>query len=152
MRFEQVKNVLDHVVAYHRELALEYRKLAKQTRDPRVSMLLLYLADHEIQVRKGIEGYAAGDDRTVLDTWLQNAPDLKHPHLLEELKDCLCCTSVDEILEIAEKIHQTLGHMYRSLARETAISEEQELFESLAQYQEAEMRRMVRDTARLDIY
>ncbi|CAN0196155.1 unnamed protein product [Chrysoparadoxa australica] len=103
-------------------------------------------------MRTGLERYQSGAHRSVLNTWMQNAPDLGHPKILEELKGCLCCTSVEEVLELAEKIHDTLTDMYRTLASHAAIADERLLFESLADRQLAENRRLSRDAARLDMY
>ena len=64
----------------------------------------------------------------------------------------MCCTSVEEVLELAEKIHDTLTDMYRTLASHAAIADERLLFESLADRQLAENRRLSRDAARLDMY
>lgn len=75
MRFEQVRDALDHVIEYHDELADEYRKLAKQAHDERVRMLLVYLAGHEDKLRQGLERYESGDHRSVLNPWMRNAPD-----------------------------------------------------------------------------
>lgn len=152
MRFEQVKDVLEHVIDYHSELADEYHKLLEQAPDERTRMLLGYLADHEQQMRKGLEGYRSGDHRSVLNTWMQNTPDLGHPEALQEFRGRLCCTSVDEVLDLAERIHDTLGEMYRALATGAVIADERELFESLAERQVTEKKRLSRDVARLDSY
>lgn len=153
MRFQQVKDVLDHVIVYHRELAAEYRTLVPTVRDERVGMLLGYLADHEDQQRIGLERYDESDEhRSVLDTWLQNAPDLGHIKKLEELKGCASCTSMDDVMEQARKIHETLGDMYRTLAVSDAIGDEYDLFNSLAEFELVENRRLSRQAGRMDIY
>lgn len=152
MQFEQVKDVLNHVIAYHNELSSEYAKLAEQAHDTRVQMLLNYLAEHEEKLRAGLEGYQSGDHRSVLDTWMQNAPNIGHPKVLEELKGCLCCATFDEVRDLARRIHDTLADMYRSLASQAAIADERQLFESLADRQNAENRRLSRDAARLESY
>ncbi|WP_043768277.1 ferritin family protein [Algiphilus aromaticivorans] len=152
MQFEQVKDVLNHVIDYHQQLSTEYGKLADEAHDPRVRMLLTYLADHEDKLRSGLEGYKTGDHSSVLNTWMQNAPDLKHPHTLDDLKGCICCATFDEVLDLAGRIHATLTDMYRSLASQAAIADEGRLFESLADRQSAENKRLSRDAARLESY
>jgi hypothetical protein len=153
MRFQQVRDVLDHVIIYHSELAAEYRKLAPAVQDERVGKLLGYLADHEDQQRVGLERYDESDEhRSVLDTWLQNAPDLRHIKKLEELKGCACCTSMDDVMSLAGKIHETLGDMYRTLAVSAAIGDEYDLFNSLAEFQLVENRRLSRDAGTLEMY
>lgn len=145
MRFEQVKDVLHHVIDFHAVLAADYRTLAKQAHDERVRLLLQYLADHESRMSRGLVRYTEGNAYNVLDTWLQNAPDLREPHVLEDLRGRLCCTTVEEVSAAAVKIHETLGQMYRQLA------DERELFDALAKFQNAETRRLVRNTSRMDM-
>lgn len=152
MQFEQVKEVLNHVIGYHNELSAEYQKLAEETHDARVRMLLAYLAEHEEKLRIGLEGYESGDHRSVLNTWMQNAPNIGHPRILEELKGCLCCETFDEVLDLAGRIHSTLTDMYQSLASQAATADERRLFESLADRQRAENKRLSRDAARLESY
>lgn len=150
MRFEQVKDVLHHVIDFHKALASDYRKLANEAEDERVRLLLRYLADHENGMRQGLTRYIEGDDRNVLDTWIQNTPDLEQPHVLEELRGRLSVTTVEEIAAAAERIHATLEKLYRELVEASEIDEERELFQSLADFQNAETRRLVRNTARMD--
>lgn len=152
MRFEQVREVLEHVTGFHRELAGEYRRLLGEAHDQRVHMLLAYLADHEDKMAAGLQRYEAEPHGAVLDTWMENAPDLSHPEDLEALKRSVDCVSTEQALIVAERIHQTLIEMYRALARQAAMAEERELFESLASGQEAEARRLSRDAARLESY
>lgn len=151
MRFEQVKDVLHHVIDFHAALAADYRMLAKQVGDERARLLLLYLAEHESRMSRGLVRYTEGNAHNVLDTWLQNAPDLKEPHLLKDLRSGLCCTTIEEVSAAAEKIHETLGQMYRQLADASTIADERELFEALAKFQNAETRRLVRNTSRMDM-
>jgi len=150
MRFEQVKDVLHHVIDFHKALASDYRKLAGEAEDERVRLLLRYLADHENKMRQGLTRYTEGDDRNVLDTWMQNTPDLEQPHVLADLRGCLAGTTVEDIADTAERIHATLEKLYRELVEASEIDEERELFQSLADFQNAETRRLVRNTARMD--
>jgi hypothetical protein len=152
MRFQQVKNVLDHVTIYHREMAAKYRTLELAVHDERVGMLLGYLANHEDQQRVGLERYEeSGEHRSVLGIWLQNAPDLVHIKTLEALKDSASNASTNDVMEQAGKINETLGDMYRTLAVSADFGDEHDLFDSLANLQLAESRRLTRDVARLEM-
>lgn len=150
MRFEQVKDVLHHVIDFHGALASDYRRLANEAEDERVRLLLRYLAEHENKMRQGLTRYTEGEVHNVLDTWMQNTPNLEQPHVMEELRQCLACTTVEDIAATAERIHETLERLYRELVEASAIDEERELFQSLADFQNAETRRLARNTARMD--
>lgn len=150
MRFEQVRDVLDHVIAFHQSVAEDYAAMASQTDNPRLKMLLGYLEDHVRRSIKGLDAYLHGDAHKVLNTWLQNVPDVEHPQVLETLRDRLNTASVEDVAETAEKIQETLGDMFSLLSEQAAIEGERELFASLAHYQNAEVRRLARDTARFE--
>lgn len=150
MRFEQVKDVLTHVIAFHDDVASDYADMAQQTENPRLKMLLAYLESHIRDSMKGLDGYLQGDSKQVLNTWLQNVPELEHPQLLEHLRDRLNVASIDEVADTAEKIQETLGEMFWLLSEQAVIPSERELFASLAYFQNAEVRRLARDTARFD--
>ncbi|MBY8966649.1 hypothetical protein [Algiphilus sp.] len=150
MRFEQVKDVLNHVIAFHCDVACDYADMAAQTEDVRLKMLLAYLQEHVRSARKGLEGYIHGDAQPVLNTWLQNAPALEHPQLLDALRKDLDVASVDTVASVAEKIQETLGDMFRTLAAQADTDGVRELFSALAAFQAAEVRRLARDTARFN--
>lgn len=150
MRFEQVKDVLQHVIDFHKNTANDYATMAEQADKPRVKMLLGYLEDHVGDSIKGLDGYLHGDAQKVLNTWLQNVPEMEYPQVLENLRDRLSVASVEEVASTAEKIQETLADMFWLLSEQAAIDSERELFASLAYFQNAELRRLARDTARFE--
>lgn len=150
MRFEQVKDVLQHVIGFHQSIANDYAAMAEQTDNPRVKMLLGYLEDHLRGSIKGLDAYLHGDAQNVLNTWLQHVPEMEYPQLLETLRDQLSVASVEDVASTAEKIQETLADMFWLLSEQAAIDSERELFASLAYFQNAEVRRLARDTARFE--
>lgn len=154
MRFHQIREIVSWAVRFHERLAQQYAALAKKSEDERVRMALTYLAEHEHQMQGGLARYLAADSehRNVLDTWFSDLTELPHPDVLERLCGCMACTTVDSVLTTALTIHKTLEDMYRHRAEEAAIAAEQAFFASLADGHEAEVRRLVRDMARLETY
>ena len=154
MRFHQVREVVSWAVDFHAQLAKQYAALAKQSEDERVRMALDYLAEHERKMQRGLGSYLASDSehRNVLDTWFSDATELPHPDVLTRLCGCMACTTIDNVLASALTIHKTLEEMYRHRAEDAAIGDEEAFFIALAKGHESEVRRLVRDMARLEAY
>lgn len=154
MRFHQVREIVSWAVDFHEQLAQQYAALAKKTEDERVRMALTYLAEHEHRMQGGLARYLAADSehRNVLDTWFSDLTELPHSDVVTRLCADMACTTVDGVLATALTIHKTLEDMYRHRAEEAAIAAEQAFFTALANGHEAEVRRLVRDMARLEAY
>lgn len=154
MRFHQVRDIVNWAADFHARLAQQYTTEAKSSDDERVRMALTYLAQHEHNMQAGLARYLAPDNhhRNVLDTWYSDLTELPQPDGLCILCDCISCTTVASALTKALETHETLEAMYRHRSRDSAIDAEKAFFASLAGGHEAEMRRMVRDMARLEAY
>lgn len=152
MRFHRVREVIEWAVQTHSQLASEYRALAKGCNDERLRMALLYLADHEHAMQGGLARYLADDSThlNVLDTWFDDPADFPHLHVVDSLRGGVSGTSIDDLLATALTIHKTLEDLYRQRAATAPIDDERDLFASLAAGHQAEVRRLVRDMARLD--
>lgn len=154
MRFHQVREIVSWAADFHAQLAKQYAALAKQSEDERVRMALNYLAEHERKMQHGLVSYLSSDSehRNVLDTWFNDASELPHPDVLTRLCGCMTCTTIDKVLATALTIHKTLEDMYRHRADNAAIADEEAFFTALAKGHESEVRRLVRDMARLEAY
>lgn len=152
MRFHRVRELLDWAVATHARLSRDYRAQAKTCDDERVRMALLYLADHEHAMQAGLARYLAddGDHRNALETWFSDTAEFPHPEVVDGLCQRLSGQTVDDVLATALTIHKTLEDMYRQRAATAPIEDERALFAALVAGHEAEVRRLVRDMARLD--
>jgi hypothetical protein len=154
MRIHQVREVVSWAVDFHEKLAKRYAALAKASQDERVRMALAYLADHDRAMLRGLARYLAADNehRKVLDTWYTDFAELPHPEVLDCLCGCMQFERVDDVLATALTIHRMLEDMYRQRACAAAIADEEALFTALAAGHNAEVRRIVRDMARLGAY
>lgn len=150
MKVQTVRDVVSWSANYHATLESQYLGLAAKAFDERICMLLEYLASHEHQIEVGLRRYLDTAPPGLLSTWSRSGPSLPQPTLLEELKSCLCCTSVEAITELAVRIHTTLGGMYSELVELAELENQRELLTALCDYEEAETRRMVRDTGRFE--
>ena len=142
--FEQVKDVLDYGKELHAQLSVLYTSLGRASEQARVKMLLDYLSRHERNRRQALQRFEQDSQTGSLDVWLQYAPS---PEIERLLADCVIRPdmSVDEVARIALAFDDALIEIYREAAREAEDTRAKELFENLADQEEKEKQRFVRD-------
>ncbi|TFH87685.1 2-hydroxyacyl-CoA dehydratase [Billgrantia azerbaijanica] len=152
MAFRQVKDLLHWIVDFHDQLARQYARLADEQADERMRMTLTFLADREQRMREAMTRYLEDAEPNLLETWLIDSQDFGHPRVLERLPRCMGCRDVQDILANVMTAHRTLKDMYQLRAELAEVPEEAELFQRLAEHQDAEARLQTRDIARLEMY
>jgi hypothetical protein len=142
--FEQVKDVLDYGKELHAQLSVLYTSLGRQSEQARVKMLLDYLSRHERNRRQAIQRFEQDPHAGSLDVWLQYAPS---PEIERMLANCVIRPdlSVDDVARIALAFDDALIAIYREAAREAEDTRARELFENLAEMEEKERQRFIRD-------
>lgn len=136
---------------FHDSLGHQYESLSESAAEPRLKMMPDYLAQHEHEMRAGLVGFLETASFSVLNTWFRQVPDLPQPDPLEAMRCCLlCCASVDDAENAARAFHSQLQDTYQQLADLSETTPLHELFALLVKDEYADLRRMVRDTARLD--
>ncbi len=142
--FEQVKDVLDYGKELHAQLSVLYTSLGRQSEQARVKMLLDYLSKHERNRREAIKRFEQNSHPGSLDVWLQYAPSLDIDRMLA---NCVIRPdmNVDDVAKIALAFDNALIEIYREGAREAEDTRARELFENLAEMEEKEKQRFIRD-------
>jgi rubrerythrin len=152
MAFRQVKDLLVWIHDFHARLGEQYAQLAEEQQSERMRMALTFLADRERRMSEGMLAYLEDGDEGLLTTWLIDSQEFGHPSVLERIPRCMGCHDTRDILANVMMAHQTLKDMYRLRAELASIPQETELFERLAEQQDAEARLQTRDFARLEMY
>lgn len=148
--FEQVKDILDYSVEFHRELRALYDKLSAESDQTRVKMLLDYLARHERDRADAVARFEKEHQgEASLQSWLQYAPSKDIEALL---KDCVVRPdmSVEDVITTALAFDDALIAVYKQTASEADDPKVKALFESLADMEEKEKERFVRDAGWLE--
>lgn len=145
MRYNQVKDLIAWVEAYHGRLAEQYRTKADAAESERLQMVLSYLADHETRMQAGLRAIFDEwhEKRDVLETWFDDPNDFPQPPQLEELADKPVGDSIDAVMASAVEAHRTLEALYRHRVDRAVIEPEAEFFNALAEGHNAELRRIV---------
>lgn len=152
MRFCQVEELLDWIRAFHDELAKQYDGLTDQSVKERTSLLLAYLADHQRLLADSIQKYETDTADSLLATWSDQCPDLELPQSLGELQKTLSGKETADIVNQAIYFHDQLIRIYKDLQEAAASDSVKELFDGLAEMEEHEKLRMVRDSLYLEDY
>lgn len=152
MVFRQVKDLLVWIRDFHARLGEQYAQLAEEQQSERMQMALTFLADRERRMSDAMLAYLGDADEGLLTTWLIDSQEFAHPNVLERIPHCMGCHDTHDVLANVMTAHQMLKDMYRLRAKLASISQERELFERLAEQQDAEARLQTRDFARLEIY
>ena len=145
MRFEQTKEILEHIGNFHASTAECYRALEDRAKQTRVKLFLDYLSERQNELAAAIDNFLAEAPADVLDTWFQFAdedeyltlvcPDVApHPDM-----------SVDEVMVVAHEVHGCLMGAYRAIVANTESQAVREVFENLLQGGERQWKTLVRD-------
>lgn len=152
MQFRQVREILEWIQTIHERLAQRYSRLADQSTNERVTLMLEYLADHETALQNALEAYETDAADGLLNTWFDQAPELEFPASLTELKINLQDASVMDIVKIAISSHDFLMGIYRELSDLTDAETVREIFSNLLELEQHEAMNTVRDAQRLQDY
>ncbi len=155
VHFKQVRELVQWVADYHAHLkGLYTAKAADAGIGERLKMSLKYVADHEESMQSELDQYLAEDSvhKGVLDTWFEEAVDAPNAPLLKEAPASLGTETVQDVLNITLASHRMLGELLTQRAEHAVAGAEAELFKSLADQYDAELRRLARNMQRLEDY
>ncbi|MFN3714185.1 MAG: hypothetical protein ACK4SX_11025 [Alcanivoracaceae bacterium] len=150
MRFRRIRDVLDWTRTFHDTLANDYDGLAKGHEKERVGMLLQYLAEHERALSAALQHYEEDAATALLNTWYDQAPEVKLPPDLDSLCDTLEKIDTESVLALALLFHDILIDMYQIFATKAPTPAAKSLFDSLVSQGTGEKMRTVRDALRLE--
>lgn len=142
--FEQAKDVLDYGIELHTQLRALYDSLSQQSEQQRVKMVLDYLSRHERNREQAMRRFEQDLHSNSLDVWLQYAPS---PEIEKMLADCILRPdmSVDDVMTIAMNFDNALIEIYKEAAREAEDTNARAVFQNLAEMEEKEKQRFIRD-------
>lgn len=142
MPSRQVRDIVDHVRSYHRNLSQQLDFFDKQIDKavaPRLEMLINYMARHEQNFEKLLTKYESEASSRVLNTWLKFVPDESVDRALMHL-NLHTGMDADEILGVVLNFDKSLIALYRELADETPLTDVHELFTDLMKMEDSKDR------------
>jgi rubrerythrin len=148
MRFEQTRDVLEHVRKFHLEISDLYHRLSEQSEKQRLRMLLEYMSEREKQLARALSQFEEESSRNVLDTWFQYTHD-------EERLQCPDFkltpeTSVDDVMRLGMKLAECFIELYREIAGTADSNEVRDVFRNLLERENREKLKLARNAQLLD--
>ncbi len=143
MRFEQVRDLLDHARLFHKHLSEFYADLASHEEAERVKLLLEHLGRHEKHLEESLAEYEDEASRQVLDSWFQFTHDestLKIPESME-IKPHM---TIADVIRIGLALDNRLIEVYEESAQSAEVPEVREVFENLLEMEEEEKHTLMR--------
>lgn len=143
MRFEQTRDVLAHIEAFHHQAGLLYRDLHNQAGGVRVRMLLDYLARHEQNMARSVADFRSESSKVVLDSWFKYTHD---EDIFKPLRavDLNREASFDEALELVMSLDAKLLELYREMAERARTPEVKDVFNNLLLREMQEKQKLMR--------
>ena len=135
--YVKVRDIIDTVRRFHRQLKVYYARLAKQVDKKRVQILLDYLSRKEQQFQNGLATYDEEGAGRLLDTWLQYGPDEKQLDV-PSFGDFRPDMTVDDVEKTAMEFGKALTEFCMSASRLAKTDDVRRLFRSLAQQEQEE--------------
>ena len=144
MRFEQTRDVLNHIGAFHKQAGELYAELKEHCSNARVRLLLDYIARHEKNLEKNIASYRDNLSESVLSSWFKYTHDQDIFAALNEVdreKDM----PFDDVLDLALELDGQLVELYQEMMERSTSAEVKDIFNSLLLQEMKEKQTLVRN-------
>jgi hypothetical protein len=132
----QVREIVDRIREYHRQLAEYYQDAAQSNDDQKIRFLLKYMGKHEQAIDWALADYEELAAHGVLETWIPFPPEPSLEQMFAKAEITVDMTT-DQIVARALELDQKLIEFYKLLASSTRASNVQELFEDLVTNEDA---------------
>lgn len=143
MRYEQTKDVLDHVVKFHRQAGELFRQLMEHAGDQRVRMLLDYMVRHEKALERRIAEFRDDSSERILSNWFKYTHDEDIFKALRQV-DATADLEFDDVLDLAVELDAKLIELYEEMAERSPSEEVKEIFHCLLSQERREKNVLMR--------
>jgi vacuolar-type H+-ATPase subunit C/Vma6 len=131
--------MLDQVRDFHGQLAEYYHQLSDSSDQQRVRLLLDHMSNHESQLQESLRDYEEDASEQVMNTWV----DCKYcDEVLTTCKQIPIASesSVDSVVQATLDIDNCLVRFYREVAEKVESEKVRDVFLSLVEMEESELR------------
>lgn len=143
MSFKTVRDVLELSQDIHRNASILYEQLREQTQRERIDMLLKLLSRHEEELSLTLMKVTADASERILGEWHQTELT-SVATILDGCKECHPDISVQELVNMALRVDDSLISLYKHMASEASTDEARQLFNNLVVLEENEKIKTVR--------
>jgi len=149
MRFQQLKEILDHMIDSRSAMSQLYRRMTGQADSPRAKMLLEYMVIHEKEVIEKLSNYQDEASPRVLDTWFENVQGEDFTALCLKIELPATMTEQD-VLGMALDLENRLLEVLHAALEVAPTQDVKSAIESLLQAERVRQQRFVHSTMRMD--
>ncbi|ADN74723.1 conserved hypothetical protein [Ferrimonas balearica DSM 9799] len=149
MRFQQLKEILDHMIDSRSAMSQLYRRMTGQADSPRAKMLLEYMVIHEKEVIEKLSNYQDEASPRVLDTWFENVQGEDFTLLCQKIELPATMTEQD-VLGMALDLENRLLDVLHAALEVAPTQDVKSAIESLLQAERVRQQRFVHSTMRMD--
>ncbi len=128
----------------HERLRQAARASKAAEADERRSLLLRYIEEHEQQMHQALHGVESRADPSVLDTWLQFAPDAEVEGALARLETDAPVPSFEDLVARVLEAQARFVEIYRILQAETSAPRVRAFFASMMEMEVEARKRYAR--------
>jgi rubrerythrin len=148
MRYQTVKDVVEHARQLHKQIAGFYKQLSNRQHQERIKMLLDYLARHEANLEQMLANFDKDHSQKIWDEWFQFATD---DTLSQTLQGAVVHAdmTVDEIVTLALQLDDYFINLYQDMALHASSAAVKGVFENLLAVEQQEKNRTVRTALEL---
>ena len=149
MKFEQIKDIIDHAKSFHQLIGEYYQSLKEKSENPRLEILLDYLIEHERNLQDRLTEYGMNAPKKVMKTWFQFATCDERFH---QLKSSLGAdeVSAEDVVVKTICLYDCIIQDFENLAKNAEIDEIRDVILSIAAMERKEQRKIVRNSRMLD--
>ena len=149
MKFEQTRDLIDHVVSFHSMLSAHFLELSEKTDNQRLKLLLDYLVEHERAQACRLAEYAEDAPDHVLGRWFQFS-DCEEK--FKELKDSLGGeeSTVMDVVDLTVRLYDCLIGQFNAFAEGAEVDEIRDVCRSIAALEKKDKLKIVRNSRMLE--
>lgn len=143
MSFKTVRDVLQLSQEIHSSASNLYEQLREQTQRERVDMLLKFLSRHEEELANTLAKVQGEVSERILGEWHQTELT-SIESTLDGCKECHPDISIQELVNMALKVDDSLINLYKHMASEASTDDARQLFNNLVVLEENEKMKTAR--------
>lgn len=144
MKFEQTRDLIEHVISFHSMLSAHFLELGEKTENQRLKLLLDYLVEHERAQACRLSEYAEDAPDHVLGRWFQFS---NCEERFKELKGSLKAdqSTVSEVVDMTVKLYDCLIGQFTAFAEGAEVDEIRDVCLNIAALEKKDKLKIVRN-------
>lgn len=149
MRFENTRDILNHISHFHEILSEYYHKISEESNSTRLKLLLDYLSQRENKMKEVIDTYSEGASHKIMDNWFQYSLCSEKINELKGLMERKALDA-DQIVDLALQFDDCFISMIKEISNNADSDTVKELFDNLIEIEENEKKHVSLASHRLD--